>query len=229
MKKSLQLHEFRKNSSKKTTASVLVLLTMLFIGLSLAEALKFIHPVDVIITNFILSFKNHFLTQAAVIISWFGEAPQAYFILVSSAVALYFTRYRWEAIVLIVSNIAAIVLEEIIKLIVRSPGPGVPSAAVLQKLSDYSFPSGHVIFYITFFGLICYFIVSKMEQTWKKVLLLTPPGIIIIMIGVSRVYLLQHWISDVVGGYLLGGLFLIISIRVYEYGIVNNFKLWQRK
>ncbi|MEI8216017.1 MAG: phosphatase PAP2 family protein [Eubacteriales bacterium] len=229
MKKSLQLHEFRKNSSNKTTASVLVLLTMLFIGLSLAAALKFIHPVDVIITNFILSFKSHFLTQAAVIISWFGEVPQAYFILVLSAVALYFTRYRWEAIVLIVSNIAAIVLEEIIKLIVRSPGPGVPSAAVLEKLSDYSFPSGHVIFYITFFGLICYFIVSKMEQTWKKVLLLTPPGIIIIMIGVSRVYLLQHWISDVVGGYLLGGLFLIISIRVYEYGIVNNFKLWQRK
>jgi len=99
----------------------------------------------------------------------------------------------------------------------------------LIKVTDYTFPSGHVIFYVTFFGLICYLTASKMEQIWKKALLITPPGILIAFVGISRVYLLEHWTSDVIGAYLLGSLFLIISIRVYKYGIVNNFKICQRK
>lgn len=225
----MQVQQPRQNCSKKISILVLLFLAILFIGLSLADALKCIHPIDVSITNFIQSFNNHLLTQVTVFISWFGEAPQGYLMLVLSAVVLYGARYRWEAVVLIVSNITAIASDVLIKIIVRSPGPGAPSVPALLKVNDYTFPSGHVIFYITFFGFICYFSVSKMKQTWKKVVLLTPLGILMVFIGVSRVYLLAHWTSDVIGGYLLGSMILIISICVYKYGIVHNFKLCQRK
>lgn len=213
---------------KKSTLAIL-LLAILFIGLSVADALKWIHPMDISITNFILLFKDHLLTQAAVFISWFGEGPQAYLMLVLSAVALFAARFRWEAVVLFVSNIIGIASSELIKIIVCSPGPGAPSVPALLKAADYTFPSGHVIFYITFFGLLCYFGISKMKQTWEKAALLLLPGILIAFVGVSRVYLLAHWSSDVIGGYLFGSMILITSIRVYKYGIEHHFKLSKRK
>ena len=107
---------------KKSTLAIL-LLAILFIGLSVADALKWIHPMDISITNFILLFKDHLLTQAAVFISWFGEGPQAYLMLVLSAVALFAARFRWEAVVLFVSNIIGIASSELIKIIVCSPRP----------------------------------------------------------------------------------------------------------
>jgi len=229
LKGSMQERQSRRNCSKKKSNLVLLFLAMLFIGLSFADAFKWIHPIDVSISNFVQSFKNGLLTQVAVFISWFGEAPQGYVMLVLSAVALYVTRLRWEAVVLIVSNIIAIASEELIKIIVRSPGPGAPSVPDLIKVTDYTFPSGHVIFYITFFGLIYYYSILRMEQKWTKAVLLIPIGILIALVGVSRVYLLEHWYSDVIGGYLLGGMILIITILCYKYGIVHNIKLSQRK
>lgn len=226
MKKPMQIQQ---NQQNQILVSVFLLSAILFIGLALADASMRIHPTDLKITEFIQSLKNPLLTKVTDFISWFGETPQGYLILVLSVVALFCIRYRWEAVVLGISNFCAIGFDVLIKIAVRSPGPGAPQARALMNFNDYTFPSGHVIFYIAFFGFICYLITSQMKRSWKRTALLIFFGILIVFIGFSRTYLLAHWTSDVIGGYFFGGMILIISIRVYKYGVKRNFKLCRRK
>lgn len=228
MRKSMKKNQIENPPKKRILDLVLLVFAIVFIFLALAAASMRIHSTDLKITDFIESLKNPLLTKATVFISWFGEAPQGYLILVLSAVALFCARYRWEAIVLGVSNFCAIALDEVIKAIVRSPGPFAPENRALMQFKDYTFPSGHVIFYVAFFGFLFYLIATQVKRSWIRTILQIVLGILIASVGFSRLYLLAHWNSDVIGGYIFGGIILIISIQVYNYGINRNFKLCRK-
>lgn len=225
----MQKQQPQQNRQKRTLVSVLLIMAILFIILALADAFGLLRPTDLKITNFIELFKNPLLTKVADFLSWFGETPQGYLIIILSVVVLLCARYRWEAVVLGVSAFGAIVLDEILKIIVRSPGPFAPTNPALMNFNDYTFPSAHVIFYMTFFGFISCLLLSHMKSPWKRTIPLIFMGILIVFVGIARIYLLAHWTSDVIGGYILGGMILIISIQVYKYGIKRNFKLCRQK
>jgi undecaprenyl-diphosphatase len=226
MKESMQNQQ---NRQRWMLVSSLVIMAILFIILALADVFGLLRSTDLKITNFIELFKSPLLTKVADFLSWFGETPQGYLILVLSVIVLICARYRWEAVILGVSAFGAIVLDEIIKIIVRSPGPFAPTNPALMNFNDYTFPSGHVIFYMTFFGFVSYLLLSHMKSSWKRTIPLIFMGVLIVFVGIARVYLLAHWTSDVIGGYILGGMILIISVQVYKYGIKRNFKLCRRK
>jgi undecaprenyl-diphosphatase len=94
---------------------------------------------------------------------------------------------------------------------------------VFAKLSSYSFPSGHVMFYLGFFGFIWFLAFTLLKPSLKRSLLLVFFGILIVLIGVSRVYLGEHWPSDVLGSYLLGSLTLAALIQFYLWGKTRFF------
>jgi undecaprenyl-diphosphatase len=57
-----------------------------------------------------------------------------------------------------------------------------------------------------------------LRKSWLRTLSLIVSGALILLVGASRVYLGQHWTSDVVGAYLLGSLALVLMIHVYRWG-----------
>ncbi len=82
--------------------------------------------------------------------------------------------------------------------------------------SFYSFPSGHATIAMAFFGYIAYFLWRE-TAAWKNRLnILFAAGIVILSVGFSRLYLGVHYLSDVLGGYLLGLLWLITGICIRE-------------
>jgi membrane-associated phospholipid phosphatase len=89
---------------------------------------------------------------------------------------------------------------------------------VYASLTSYSFPSGHVMFYLGFFGFVGFLAFSLWKPSIKRTLLLVLIGTLVALIGVSRVYLGEHWPSDVLGSYLLGSLTLVASIQLYRWG-----------
>jgi len=69
-----------------------------------------------------------------------------------------------------------------------------------------------------FIGFLAFLAYTILKSSWARGLLVTAFGTLILLMGMSRIYLGQHWFSDVVGAYLLGGLWLALTIRFYRWG-----------
>ena len=119
---------------------------------------------------------------------------------------------------IITANLGLItIINQVLKFIVKRPRP---SDLFLIVETGYSFPSGHSMVSLSFYGLLIYFIYKYFKNKKLKVFLITLLSLIIVLIGVSRVYLGVHFVSDVISGFLLSLSYLIIFIKV-----INKFIL----
>ena len=83
---------------------------------------------------------------------------------------------------------------------------------VMEK--SYSFPSGHAMISVLFFGSIIY-LVNKYNLKYKKLITFSL-STFVLLVGISRIYLGVHYLTDVVGGYLLGFIVLFLIIHLFE-------------
>lgn len=119
---------------------------------------------------------------------------------------------------IITANLGLItIINQVLKFIVKRPRP---SDLFLIVETGYSFPSGHSMVSLSFYGLLIYFIYKYFKNKKLKIFLITFLSLIIILIGISRVYLGVHFVSDVISGFLLSLSYLIIFIKV-----INKFIL----
>jgi undecaprenyl-diphosphatase len=104
-------------------------------------------------------------------------------------------------------------LVETVKTLIQSQRP--INGIVVE--TGYSFPSGHVTGTMVFLGLLTYFAWQRWKNPRTKTLI-TPLYIATeSLVGFSRVYLNVHWLSDILGGYLLGLFWLTFTIFLYQY------------
>jgi len=103
----------------------------------------------------------------------------------------------------------------LIKTRVLRPRPTKDLVRVLGELEEASFPSGHVVHYVTFYGFLFYLVFIHLKQRWFRTALLTLLAGIILLVGPSRIYMGHHWPSDVGGAYLVGTLWLGVIIIAY--------------
>lgn len=81
----------------------------------------------------------------------------------------------------------------------------------------YSFPSGHSMGSLIFYGFIIYLVIRTHQRSWIKGLTAVVLSILIMMIGISRIYLGAHFPSDVLAGYIAGSIWLILSLIALEW------------
>ena len=87
---------------------------------------------------------------------------------------------------------------------------------VLIEYPNLSFPSGHVVFFVQFFGFLLYLVARQKSPGWQRSATMFLVAWPITLVGVSRVYLGAHWPSDVLAGYLVGGIALFLMAVNYE-------------
>jgi membrane-associated phospholipid phosphatase len=179
-----------------------------------------VHPViaiDVTITREFQENQAPWLSFTMFAVSWLGfQALLFAFLVLVTAVIFWLVRLRLEAITLVALNVVSTLLNGLIKVIVERPRPTARLVDILYASSGQSFPSGHVMSYMAYFGLLFSLgiILLKRDRWWHYAILIIP-ALFVVLVGPSRIYLGDHWASDVLGAYLIGGVLLGITLWIY--------------
>jgi undecaprenyl-diphosphatase len=145
-----------------------------------------------------------FLDQAAWFISLLGSEILAVLFFVTVAWLLWQRRYG-AAISLSIVVVGAMILNDLLKLLIRRPRP----AEVITSLPGqvWSFPSGHAMVSLAFYGFLAYLGWEILRGVWR-VLWVASMVLLVLLIGWSRIYLGVHYFTDVVAGYVAGFIWL---------------------
>jgi undecaprenyl-diphosphatase len=144
-------------------------------------------------------------------------------VLYGLSVAAFAALRRWAATILMALTATADAMAGAVKLGVARARPTDDLVRVLQHPSDFSFPSGHTVHYVVFFGALIYLCLRTIRRAdsgdakrWLAWAGIAVSAVLIALVGLSRVYLGAHWPSDVLGGYVLGGAWLTMLIAAYR-------------
>ncbi|QTE36270.1 phosphatase PAP2 family protein [Mucilaginibacter rubeus] len=167
--------------------------------------------------------QNPQLDTAMKMVSWFGYMPNSVIIVLGTALLFFLYKYKKEGLFLLSTLISGII-SSIVKLIVNRPRPSETLVRIIEKTRQQSFPSGHVIFYVVFFGFLAQLMfeiaaVPKFIRASVGSICM----LLIFIVPFSRIYLGAHWLTDVLGGFLLG--LVILATLAYLYLKKRNIAL----
>ncbi|MBC7873386.1 MAG: phosphatase PAP2 family protein [Ferruginibacter sp.] len=124
---------------------------------------------------------------------------------------LFISSYSWFSIRDAAIALSSLGLMLLLKNLFRRKRPLAP---LLNAVKGLSFPSGHAIMAVTFYGFIIYILFHTVSNDVVKYFLTALLVILIGLVGFSRVYLRVHYLSDVLAGFIIGLLWLFVSIAV---------------
>ena len=99
------------------------------------------------------------------IISWPGFSPQAFILSVLMVILIYIFGLHWEAVVALLAAVFSTAVNILVKDLVQRPRPSPDQVNVFAVLQSYSFPSGHVMFYLGFFGFLWFLVYSLLKPS----------------------------------------------------------------
>ena len=153
-------------------------------------------------------------TWVLVHMSDLGWAPWDVICVVAIAGALLALRLRFEAALIVISTLLAGEVGTLTKDVVQRARPTASFVHLAGHLADFSFPSGHVIFATVLFGTTFAVVWIVWPGSWVRNVVLVVLAALVLLMGPSRIYLGEHWPTDVLGAYCLGGLWLAGTVEL---------------
>ena len=160
--------------------------------------------IDTIVYKFaVLYLRREPITTIMKIITNLGSA---YFLITFTILSIIFLKNKKISILIVANLVISTALNILLKNIVQRPRP---EGYRLIEESGYSFPSGHSMVSVAFYGFIVYLIWKKVKNTKLKCFLCSILIILALAIGFSRIYLGVHYASDVLAGAVLSISYLV--------------------
>jgi undecaprenyl-diphosphatase len=151
------------------------------------------------------------------IISIAGDGKIPHTVAGLTCVLFLLQRLRAEAAGLLLSTGGSGLMNMVFKMFIGRPRPELPPGDLFIQYSGNSFPSGHVTFYVCYFGFLFFLAYALLPRhTLIRRLALLLAVLPVTLVGLSRVHLLAHWPSDTLGAYLFGGVWLAFSLDIYR-------------
>ncbi len=142
-------------------------------------------------------------------------------LLIAMLISIFIAKKKRIKISIVINLAIAVILNFVLKNIIQRPRP---TEHRLIDESGYSFPSGHSMVSMAFYGYIMYLILKNVKNKYVKVIYSVFIGALIICIGLSRVYLGVHYASDVVGGFMIALSYLTLYTGILKRIPDNNDK-----
>ena len=162
-----------------------------------------------LVSTFLIS---DFATPIAKFITNFGGAI---FLIALTIVLLVLIKNKKIGISIFSNLVIVTILNQLLKAILQRPRP---TEYRIVEETGYSFPSGHSMVSMAFYGYLIYLIYKYVKNKYLKWISIILLSILICFIGISRIYLGVHYTSDVLGGFFISISYLIIYISA-----VNKF------
>jgi len=206
---------------KKNWLSVLTI-EFLFVILLLLALITFIYLTRMIfirestdfddsVFNSIKPYINDGLTSFMLVITFLGKHNLLIplnFVLIAFFI---YRKERWFATRIAALSLSSLLLMFMLKFFFQRNRPLQP---VIDDVSGFSFPSGHALISVVFYGLFIHMVWHEVKTKWLRTALIVVLGILILLIAFSRIYLRVHYASDVIAGIAVGFIWLVLSLRI---------------
>ncbi len=202
----------RKSFSLKYSLSLLIT----FIVLAIFVGNSPINPLDLSISHHIQQVRNSWLDQLMIVVSRLGDVAFAFSFMLVAALLFFIFRYkRASAFVLAISGTGVITF--ILKKIFSRARPTQEDVTLIDVYQNHSFPSGHTLSYVVFFGFLIFLMQQlKSLPNYLKTGINVFSYFMLIAGPLSRIYLGAHWFTDILGGILIGLLYLQVLTYYYK-------------
>lgn len=170
---------------------------------------------DTSIISFFKSIENEALDTVMIVITELGSV---WFLTAFSIAAILYLWLRhkdkWGILFFIIAVGGGGLLTTLLKNLYER---GRPSINPDIDAIGFSFPSGHSMGSLIFYGFIIYFIFRSRKSELLKGLAISFMAVLVLFIGISRIYLGAHFPSDVLAGYTAGAIWLLLSLLALEW------------
>jgi membrane-associated phospholipid phosphatase len=172
------------------------------------------------------SFRLPGLSQALFLLTWLGD-QEAVFIIGAFVSAIFLFRKRYVAFIAYWLTMTGVGLS--VRYGKNIISRARPTNWSYYEVEHFSFPSGHATTALALYGLLAYFLYRHYLKRTPRLIIIWFTIALTITIGFSRIYLGVHFLSDVLAGYLLGLIWLLLGVSLLEVMIYRNNKAQTKK
>ena len=159
-------------------------------------------------TLLVLKLRNVHLTKIMIGFTYLGSVYSYVTLLI---LFLIFIKNKKIPLLAIANILTSVLLMKIIKNIIKRPRP---DGYRLIPEKGYSFPSGHALNAVVFYGILIYIIHTNIKNKKTRIILKILLTTLVLLIGLSRIYLGVHYASDVLAGFLFGFICVYLFIEL---------------
>ncbi|MEO6392677.1 MAG: phosphatase PAP2 family protein [Pyrinomonadaceae bacterium] len=210
----------RRVAARRLVRAELIYLVVLvcFAGIAIPAHYFAYFGWDLRIEQGLQSVANPVLTAIMWAISLPGNFATPYVITAVAVAAFWLTGFRSESVGLLVSAGGSGAINKLLKFAVGRPRPVDTLVQILPSdRSGLSFPSGHVAFYVCFFGFLFFVVFALFPRgSWLRRVFLIATALPVFTVALSRVYLGAHWPSDTLAAYLWSSVWLAFALHLYR-------------
>lgn len=219
------INKYRENFWKPKTMfylGMLMIIPFLFLAVASYFEWGLLGMFDDWIGSEVIEERESLLTVFFTAITRMGDGWfSAIVTLIISMVILLKLKNKWLALWYVLTiSLGAGVLNQVLKFIFRRERPDSVEHLITQ--GGYSFPSGHAMGSMVVYGALIFLIVRLARRKLTYLVATVGFGALIVLIGVSRVYLGVHYPSDIIGGYSVGAMVLAFSIGMYGLSLTRK-------
>ncbi|NHN35023.1 phosphatase PAP2 family protein [Paenibacillus sp. S3N08] len=221
----MKWHRMGLPTKRYLLKSALILFFFVFIFDRFADELieHELNKFDQNIINWVQGLIYPQLTTIMKIFTVLGSTTALILFLIISVALMIWQKKRWEALFLVIAISGGALFNQLLKWVFHRQRPTLHR---LIEETGYSFPSGHSMVSFIFYGMLGMLFYMFLVSSLPKVIITLISIALILMIGISRIYLGVHYPSDVLAGFAAGGAWLVICLMglrlVLEYRGTSN-------
>lgn len=188
---------------------------MLFLFLTYGVVTGATLALDEALIQRVSMLEHPFLTAMLIALSFIGSTIPVVVLSAVMLLILYlFTKKKRDVIFFVAVSLCSVTLNVLLKSYFERERP---SIIEMIEETGFSYPSAHAMAAFTLYGAVTFLLWRHLKKRKSRRFLVGAAASIILLMGFSRIYLGVHYPSDVIGGYLVSGALLTISIFIYQF------------